>query len=298
MRQKNRIGTMAAGPVLAAALTAVVLTTLVLVAVPRDAAAQEPGWKNTAEISYVVAAGNASIATLGFGDKLIRRWEKSQFEFRVSGIRAESVIYTRTVSAAGPPPVVDTDSETNVTAENYAVATRFNRTISEHFFWYGGAGWKRNRFAGIKNLYAAAAGLGNTWIDREDARFRTEYAATFTRQEDLEGGPDAARSFAGARLSWNYERQLTANTRYSNDLELDENLKDTQDFRADMLHALQVSMSSNLALKVSLQLLFDNQPASVKAADPLSLLPAGEVALVGLKKLDTVFTVSLVVDFL
>ncbi len=260
-------------------------------------AAQDPGWKNTAEISYVVAAGNASTATLGFGDKLIRGWEHSQFELRISGIRAESAIVTRAVTAAGPPPVVGTTSRTTVTAENYGLSGRFNRQLSEHFFWYAGAGWKRNRFAGIRNQYSAAGGLGNTWFDREEAKFRTEYAATFTRQEDMTSGPGGALSFAGARLSWNYQRQLTGNTRYSNDLLLDENLKDTQDFRADMLNSVQVAMSSQLALKISLQLLYDNLPSLVKASDPLSLLPAGEVALVSLKKLDTVFTVSLVVNF-
>lgn len=261
------------------------------------AGAQETGWKNTAEVSYVVAAGNASTATMGFGDKLVRRWESSTLQFSLSGIRSESVVITRAVSAAGPPPVVSTDRETNVTAENYAFSTRFDRKLSEHFFWYGGAGWKRNRFSGIKNLYSGAAGLGNTWFETDEATFKTEYAATFTRQEDLEGGPDAARSFAGARISWEYERQLTDNTRYTNTLVLDENLKETQDFRADMLNALQVAMSSNLALKVGLLMLYDNQPSFVKAADPLDLLPADTTALVELKKLDTIFTVSLVVDF-
>jgi hypothetical protein len=270
---------------------------LVLLPAAGRVAAQDPGWKNTAEISYVVAAGNASTATLGFGDKLTRGWENSQFELRISGIRAESAIVTRAVTAAGPPPVVGTTSRTTVTAENYGFSGRFNRKLSEYFFWYAGAGWKRNRFAGIRNQYSAAGGLGNTWFDTEETKFRTEYAATFTRQEDITGGPGGAVSFAGARISWNYQRRLTGNTRYGNDLLLDENLKDTQDFRADMLNSLQVAMSSRLALKVSLELLYDNLPSLVKASDPLSLLPVGEVALVSLKKLDTIFTVSLVVDF-
>jgi hypothetical protein len=263
-----------------------------LLAVPT--AGQESGWSNTAEFSYVVAAGNAKTATMGFSDKLIRSWERTAFEFRLSGIRAESTTLIRRVSAAGTPPTVVTDEETRLTAEKYSVGARVNRKISDAFFYYAGADWKRNRFAGIDNQYIAAGGVGNAWISREGLEFRTEYAATYTSQEDLLG---ETATFAGARLSWLYSNQLTGNTAYTNELVLDQNLDETQDFRADMINSLQVAMSSNLALKVSLQWLYDNMPSFTEASDPDGLLTPGQIALVELEKLDTIFTVSLVVNF-
>jgi len=113
-------------------------------------------------------------------------------------------------------------------------------------------------------------------------------------QEDLLG---ETATFAGARLSWLYSNQLTGNTAYTNELVVDQNLDDTQDFRADMVNSLQVAMSSNLALKVSLQWLYDNMPSLTEASDPDGLLTPGQIALVELEKLDTIFTVSLVVNF-
>ncbi|MFC1543714.1 YdiY family protein [Gemmatimonadota bacterium] len=255
---------------------------------------QESGWKNTAELSYVTAAGNAQTATMGFSDKLVRSWERTAFEFRLSGIRAESTTSTRIVTSAGPPPAVRTDSETDLTAEKYAVGARLNRKISDHFFYYGGADWKRNRFAGIDAQYLVAGGIGNTWFARDDLKFRTEYAATYTSQDDLQGGN---LTFVGARLSWVYENQLTENTAFTNELVLDQNLDDTADFRADMVNSVQVAMSEKLALKVGLQWLYDHLPSLIEASDPDGLLVPGEVALVELEKLDTIFTVSLVVNF-
>ena len=64
-----------------------------------------------------------------------------------------------------------------------------------------------------------------------------------------------------------------------------------------MVNSLQVAMSSNLALKVSLQWLYDNMPSFTEATDPGGLLAPGQVALVELEKLDTIFTLSLVVNF-
>jgi putative salt-induced outer membrane protein YdiY len=258
------------------------------------ARAQDGGWSNTAEFSYVVAAGNAKTATLGFSNKLVRDWERTAFELRLSGIRSESTTLSRRVTASGTPPVVVTDSETQLTAERYGIGARVNRQISDAFFFYGGAEWKRNRFAGIDNQYIVAGGIGNTWFDREGLKFRTEYAATYTSQEDLLAETE---TFAGARLSWEYQNQLTENTTYTNELVLDQNLDETKDFRADMVNSLQVAMSSSLALKVGLQLLYDNRPSFVAAEDPGGLLTPGQTALVELDNLDTIFTVSLVVNF-
>ncbi len=278
--------------------TALSCLPLLLLLTPPDAGAQEAKiWKDVAEFSYVVTGGNASSATLGFANKLTWDRGNTAYELKLGAIRAESTTFERIVTAAGPPPVVDRVSDTRLTAESYRLGLTLNREISARMFLYGSGGWKRNRFSGIENQYSAAGGVGTTWIDEEGHSFKTEYAATWTRQEDVTPGPAGIRSFAGARLTWSYSRRLSGSATYTNDLAVDENLKDTADLRADMVNSLQVAMSRSLALKVSFQLLFDNQPALVAAADPDALLPAGESALVELRMLDTIFTVSLVVNF-
>ncbi|MFO7769530.1 MAG: DUF481 domain-containing protein [bacterium] len=269
--------------------------TACLLALAGAAGAQETGWSDTAELSYVVTAGNAQSATLGFSNKMVRRWPSAEFEMRFSGIRAESTTQTRVVTAAGPPVEVSTWSDTRLSAENYGMSTRYSRTLSEHMFWYGGVSWKRNRFAGFDNRYIAAGGLGTTWFEEPGHRFRTEYAATFTRQEDLLSSEPS--TFAGARLSWEYARRLTDTADFENVLELDANLQETEDFRADMDSSVQVRVSQKLALKVGLKWIFDNRPSFVAVDDPEGLLPPGETARVQLEKLDTLFTTSLVLNF-
>lgn len=54
----------------------------------------------------------------------------------------------------------------------------------------------------------------------------------------------------------------------------DENLDNTGDFRTDLINAVGVSMTSQLALKVSWQLLYDRQPSLVA----LPLLRRGRTA--------------------
>ena len=76
---------------------------------------------------------------------------------------------------------------------------------------------------------------------------------------------------------------------------MDGNLDETSDFRADMINALSVAMSGRMSLKVSLRLLFDNEPA-IELLDASAFKPGGVIP-VELEELDSIFTVSLVVDF-
>jgi hypothetical protein len=85
-----------------------------------------------------------------------------------------------------------------------------------------------------------------------------------------------------------------ANTTYTNVFVLDENLDETSDWRADMLNGLSVSMNERLALKLGLRLLYDNEPAIV-LVDNVGTGPA-QVPFT-LDELDTILTISLVVDF-
>ena len=262
----------------------------------------EKGWKDTAEFSYVVTSGNSETQTLGFKDKLWRRWERSAFELSLGGVRAESTTTTE-IFATGTENNFDISErrETDVTAENYYLNGRYDRKITDRFFWFGGAGWDRNRPAGINNRYAGAGGVGNIWVDRETVKFRTDYSITYTKQENVVEDPGFDDTFTGARISYAYVHKFGKATIYTSDLALDDNLEETPDYRANMINAVAVSMSSRLALKVSLQWLFDNRP-SFREVDLLTAPPGQGGVLIGtvldeLDKLDTIFTSSLMVNF-
>lgn len=258
-------------------------------------------WQDTAELSYVVTAGNSESNTLGFKDKLWRNWDKSAFVLNAGAVRSESTT-TTSIFAVGTPHNFDVteDRTTALAAESYYLNGRYDRKITDHFFWFGSVGWDRNRFAGIDNRYTGVGGVGNIWADSDRLKFRTDYAVTYTKQVDVVDNPNFDGTFLGARVSWNYLQMFGANTTFTNDLIFDDNLDDTADFRANMINGISVSMTKRLALKASLQWLYDNRP-SFKEIDIFDLPPPGGtkqgMVLVELKELDTIFTTSLVINF-
>jgi putative salt-induced outer membrane protein YdiY len=258
---------------------------------------REPGWYDTAELSFVGTDGNSESTTLGFANKLERLWTDASLVFSASALRAESTAFSR--YAVGTPDdfrLVE-DSVSNLTAENYDLGLRYDRDISETFFWYTGAQWTRNQFAGFDSRFVAAAGVGNTWWDRDAGHFRTDYALTYTTQDDLVSNAAVADSFLGAQLGWDFARKF-GNATYTNLLKVDLNADETEDLRADMIHALAVSMTERLALKVSLHWLYDNLPALAGVALlDANGLPTGTSVLRQLDELDQVLTVALVVSF-
>lgn len=285
------------------------LAALALLALPASAEenAEESAknWSDSAEFSYVMTSGNSETKTLGFKNTTTWTWERSLFDLKLGGIRADST--TETWYAVGTEEEFSYDSRsvTEKTAENYFLDGRYERKITDSFFWYTGAGWERNRFAGIDNRYVAQAGVGNIWWDNEQTKFKTDYALTYTDQDDVVEMEDVDNSFFGARGSWEYMHTFGKNTTYENFFVLDLNLEEMSRYRWNMLNTLSVSMTDHLALKIGLRWLYEADPAYELVAlydlapplPPEPLPPVTDVIERQLDKLDTIFTTSLVVNF-
>lgn len=259
-----------------------------------SAEGEDAGWTDVAEFSFVATDGNSESTSLGFNNTLAREWDKSAVTFRAGGIRVDS---------AGPRFAVDgvvQDGLSETTAENYYANGRYDRNISDRLFWFGGLGWDRNEFAGIMNRYVAEGGVGNIWFDTDKMKFKTSYGVTYTDQEDVVFNPLVDETFLGARFAWDYLNQIAENTTFTNVFIVDDNLDQTSDWRADMNNGLAVAMSERLALKLGLRLLYDNEPSfedvsNLSSGVPPVVLPPVRTEL---DELDTILTVSLVVDFM
>lgn len=264
---------------------------------PSIAEEKETGWFDTAELSYVATGGNSETSTLGFKNVLTRKWDRSALTITAAGVHANATTFTRTATGTDPSNFVVVESEdSETTAETYLFDARYDRELSESFFWFAGLKWDRNRPAGTQNRYAAVGGVGNTWRDDDKIKFRTDYALTYTDQEDVVEVPGASDSFVGLRGSWTYEHKFGENTTYVNEFAVDENLDETSDFRLEMLNSVAVSINSHLALKAGLRLVFDNEPAFEQLA-LIGSIPPGQTVFVELDDLDSVFTTSMVVNF-
>jgi len=265
---------------------------------------KELGWSDTAEFALVATSGNSEATSLGFKNTTHRRWEKALFELKLAGLRIETT--TRTgVAIQQPDGSFEPLEVSAVTAENYYVGANYNRTISGNFFWYAGAIWERNTFAGFENRYIIEAGVGNVWSETDKQRWFTRYAATYTDQQDVVPRPDFDGKFAGLRAQSDYWRKFgeKGNTKYVNTTVIDFNLDMTEDWRVDMLNSISVKMTDMLAMQAGLRWLYDNDPA-VEAlglvdgnGDPIPDAANQIIVDVPLDELDTIFTVSLVVEF-
>jgi hypothetical protein len=256
----------------------------------------ELGWFNRTELAAVFTDGNADSQTFGFKHKTTRQWERSRGWIRLEGTQAEA----RTASrfAVGSPmdfDIIEPDREKTV--ENYLAELRYDHRISERTFWNAGVSWDRNLQAGIEDRYIGYAGVGNIWWDRADLKFNTSYGVSYTDRTEEQPDPDKEDSFAGVRFNWGYLNKFGKVTTYTNDWTVNVSLDDTEDWNFDMVNAISVAMSERLALKVSLQWLYNNLPAleTIVLLDPVMM----EIGTVEVRKdeLDTILSASLVIDF-
>lgn len=257
---------------------------------------RETGWFFTGELSAVWTGGNQASNTVGVESSLRRAWRRSELRFGGGAVRTESSLTTRT--AVGTPDDFELREQTatETTAESYYLRGRYDRELSRRVFLFGGVDWLRNTFAGVDSRFLVAGGVGTVWVDAQRVRFKTDYGVTATFQSDVVENPFIRSSFPGARLSWDFWSRLTASTELTSILVADWNLDNTEDVRLDVTQALPIAISSALAFKPSLRLLWRADPSltEVTLVSPDGT-PTGETVLVPLEHLDTFFTVALVV---
>jgi putative salt-induced outer membrane protein YdiY len=268
----------------------------VAVVAARPATAQESiTWENSTELSFVSTGGNASASTVGLKATLSGTKGANKIKLEVGGLRSSIDNTTRTATGTPSDFTVIETTVSQVTAENYFARGRYDRKLDDAFL-FAGLDWDRNTFAGIKNRYAVVAGIGRTLVDGETGHLKADIGGTYTIQKDVDPTPGASDGFGGARINVDALRHLSASADYASALILDENLADTQDLRADWTNSITVALSQKLALKTSVQLLFDNLPSLRKV--PLvdgGGAPTGTTVSTPGDKLDRVATLTLVI---
>jgi hypothetical protein len=302
----------------------------------QDEAEDEPklGWGNTTDLSYVLTKGNSRAQTLGFDDRLTRRWKKGEFLLKLNAITSDTpddnfrqIEAGLTWPVGATPPtggnstLVEPPLEGDV--EKYWVEPNYSRKISKNLYWTTGASWNRDVDAGLINRYVGYATIGNNWWDKDEAVFRTTYGLSYTDREEDIPDPTKDATFTGGRLSAYFMKVFGKNKTmtYDNDWDFNANLSNFSDFSTNMLQSFAVKMTTHLSLKISLQWQYNNEPAledidlvaNVIVVDPDGIPGSGdeffetvdsggaEIVLgeVGERKkqLDTVFRTSLSTKF-
>ncbi len=290
------------------------------------------GWSNSTDFSLVLTSGNSGAKTWGFSDELKHAWKDARFKFEANVVRSDTSddrffqVASGIEFPVGGTPANPSASlvkpEPTLDVATYLLRGTYQRDITPKFFWNAGASWDRNDDAGILNRYIVHTGVGNTWVNTAQRRFATTYGISFTDREEAEPDPQKDRRFAGARLDWDYMEKFNAGTTFDHKFATNFNLSDPSDFSIDTTSALTVSAVSHVSLKISLQWLYENEPALESDLDVIALvevvdpdgipgsgdeffrtLPSGGSKLVlgsadaRRDKLDTIFRTALVIKF-
>lgn len=274
----------------------VLLAIAIAFAMTDPAAAQESiTWESSTELSFVATGGNASSSTLGLKASVTGTKEANIFKIELGGIRTDVDQTTRTASGTPTSYTVTETTVSQTTAENYFAKARYDRNFSQAFA-FAGVGWDRNTFAGIQNRYALVTGVGRTLVDGETGHLKADIGVTYTIQKDVDPAPSADDGFGGLRLTVDATRKLSETADFASALAIDENLETTDDLRADWTNSISVALSQKLALKTSLQLLYDNLPSllGVPLLDAVGT-PTGTMVSTPGDKLDRVLTLTLVI---
>jgi putative salt-induced outer membrane protein YdiY len=277
---------------------AVAALTFATVAVAADEAPKRP-WSDAAELGVVMTTGNSEGTNFALSNKFKYTWSNGELTCDAAALRTEST--TRTISNPAPygtPVVTDT---TATTAATYGLAAKYRRGVTERFYWYAGAAWFQNFFAGIDDRYIVGAGVGYTFVKNDRHLFKGEIGADLTREDPLGNPPPIeleTQDFVGIRGYLGYEFKFSEKSKLTEDLNVIENLDTTSAWRANSVTALTASFTNSLAL-VSYAVAYSNEPpVTVVAPDPVPPPPLGaSPALYQFETTDTILTVALVVNF-
>ena len=257
--------------------------------------ADAPGLYANADLSYVLTSGNSSSSSLGFKGDVTRRFTRQSISFATGGIRASSSPDAR-IAVGTPLDFEVRIPEAEATAEAYYGRGRYDYKLSERLFYTLGAGWERNRFAGIENRWVIDTGIGYIFLNNARTSFRGAAGITYTSEDyTVSDGQDG--SFIGARVGWDFRQQLFSATTFTHSLIGDQSFEDSAARRLDAQFGLHVAMSSKLGLKVNWRILYNNLPPSTEL--PLFTpggVPTGVTVLAPYKKTDQGFSVSLVLS--
>lgn len=265
-------------------------------------AAPAKSWTNKAALGFVAVGGNAQSQSLGFSNEFKVVRGRTGLQANVAGVRVNTTAVTRSASGTSLGDAVVTETRsTRTTTESYSALLRLDQKITETFFWFGAGSWDRNRPAGLESRTKAVAGLGDLWISDGTTRFRTDYGLGYTKEEPVFRTPGYPEHFATWQLGARLERKMLPTSAFTSELAVSGNLREGPDWNGVLKNALTAAISTRLAVKVGYDLSYRNLPNTV-GVDVVQTPPSDPPVVLGqvpfrLKRLDTVFSTSLVLTF-
>jgi putative salt-induced outer membrane protein len=193
--------------------------------------------KFTGDIGLVNASGNSSVTTFNAGERV--DWTAGVWGLTHSF----SVVYGKN------------NGETN--ASLWQGLLRGDRALGPRFSLYALVAFDRNTFAGFDRRFEEGVGVGMKVFQAPRDSINAEAGLSYTQQHSITGIED---DFAAARLAGSYTHVFTKTAFFRQGLEALPDLQQGRNLRINSESALVAPLSTNIALKVSYVIRFDNLP--------------------------------------
>lgn len=201
-------------------------------------AAPEKLWESSAGLSYLSTSGNSDTESLGFDLKAVRKPTPWGLEFTANLNRAEN--------------------DSVLTAERYFAGLRGTRSLDEKWTLFAGLSGEKDEFAGFDFRTVVEAGGTYKAVDSADYFLSFDGAVTYTDEDRLEPSPD--ESFMGAMAALHFVWKFSETASLSQDLSYFPNFDTSSDWRAESITALQAAMTDTLAVRLSYEMRYRNEP--------------------------------------
>jgi putative salt-induced outer membrane protein YdiY len=218
--------------------TSVITLTLILLGSSFVCAEDQPT-KLSLGLSYLATSGNASSQTGGLDVLYKNDFAPWGIEVAGSYLRAEQ--------------------DGVVTAEKLFVGVRGKWTLNADLDLFLSASYLQDRFAGLDPRLLATGGATYKFLKGPEHELAFDLGLTWTRDDLVDNG---TRSYAGALAAAKYGWNISTTAKLTEDLSFFPSFEQASDWRVESKTALQASVSTTVALKLTYSFRYVNQPVA------------------------------------
>jgi putative salt-induced outer membrane protein len=217
----------------------------------------EKTWSAHIELSYVNTSGNTNTQTLSEKLELKREGKKNRLYFKNSALYATQ--------------------DEKETANRFDINGRWERLLTDRFFSFITGGYERDKFSGYTYKWNGGPGVGYDLLKSKNHELKTLLSLLYYYNRIEDNGIDNYATLkAEAYYIWNILESL----RFKEDLSYILNLSEREIYFINSDSSLEVKINKHLSLGVGYKVAYQNRPPSE-----------------GLKRTDTTFSTSLIIDF-
>lgn len=197
-------------------------------------------YSNESELAYVQTGGNSEVQTTNAKTSNIYKWDLDQIKFGGHYLYGQS--------------------DEDVTARNWDVNFKYERTLSEHISVTVGEIIEGNRFTDVKARYNSDAGLKYYYVKTDPKKVFTELSFRYAIEDRY--APAGNTYDNKARFYNEIDHHVSETVRYKLWLEYVPNFTEPDDYLINGEASVTSILTSTFSLKVSYAGMYDNRPVS------------------------------------